>query len=49
MALYNPTNTLNVTKAAISQLIGKGYMDAELTPPLISYSNHSCLFSVKWL
>lgn len=29
MALYNPTNTLNVTKAAISQLIGKGYMDAD--------------------
>lgn len=29
MALYNPTNTLNVTKAAIAQLIGKGYMDAD--------------------
>ena len=29
MALYNPTNTLNVTKAAIAQLIGKGYMDKD--------------------
>ena len=29
MAFYNPTNTLNVTKAAIAQLIGKGYMDAD--------------------
>lgn len=29
MALYNPTNTLNVTKAAIAQLIAKGYMDAD--------------------
>lgn len=29
MALYNPTNTFNVTKAAIAQLIGKGYMDAD--------------------
>lgn len=29
MALYNPTNTLAVTKAAIAQLISKGYMDAD--------------------
>lgn len=27
MGLYNPENTLAVTKAAIAQLIGKGYMD----------------------
>lgn len=31
MALYNPTNTLDVTKAAIAQLIGKGYMNKEYT------------------
>ena len=31
MALYNPTNTLNVTKAAIAQLIGKGYMSEDYT------------------
>lgn len=29
MALYNPTNTLAVTKAAIAQLISKGYMDED--------------------
>lgn len=29
MALYNPKNTLDVTKAAIAQLIGKGYMDKD--------------------
>lgn len=31
MALYNPTNTLNVTKAAIAQLISKGYMSEDYT------------------
>lgn len=31
MALYNPENTLAVTKAAIAQLISKGYMDESYT------------------
>lgn len=31
MALYNPENTLAVTKAAIAQLIGKGYMSEDYT------------------
>ena len=31
MALYNPANTLDVTKAAIAQLIGKGYLDKDYT------------------
>lgn len=31
MPLYNPENTLAVTKAAIAQLISKGYMDADYT------------------
>lgn len=31
MALYNPENTLAVTKAAVAQLIGKGYLDADYT------------------
>lgn len=31
MALYNPSNTLDVTKAAIAQLIGKGYLDKDYT------------------
>lgn len=29
MALYNTANTLEVTKSAIAQLIGKGYLDAD--------------------
>ena len=31
MALYNPSNTLDVTKAAVAQLIGKGYLDKDYT------------------
>lgn len=31
MALYNPAKTLDVTKAAIAQLIGKGYLDKDYT------------------
>lgn len=31
MALYNPSNTLEVTKAAIAQLIGKGYLGEDYT------------------
>lgn len=31
MALYNPANTLDVTKAAVAQLIGKGYLDKDYT------------------
>ena len=31
MSFYNPENTLAVTKSAIAQLIGKGYMDADYT------------------
>lgn len=31
MAFYNPENTLAVTKAAVAQLIGKGYLDADYT------------------
>ncbi|MBO5816111.1 MAG: hypothetical protein J6R30_08390 [Bacteroidales bacterium] len=31
MALYNPSNTLSVTKAAIAQLISKGYMSEDYT------------------
>lgn len=31
MALYNPANTLEVTQAAIAQLIGKEYLDKDYT------------------
>jgi len=31
MAMYNPENTLSVTKAAVAQLISKGYMKEDFT------------------
>ena len=36
MALYNPSNTLAVTKAAIAQLISKGYMGEDYTLEALS-------------
>ena len=40
MALYNPANTLDVTKAAVAQLIGKGLKQTALDCNLLSQTLH---------